>query len=186
MKKSLVYTKTGDKGYTSLIGGTRVQKHNNRLNGYGTVDELNSFVGMIRSYPIDAKTKETIIKIQNELFVLGAYLATDSEKSDLRNKLDTDEAKIEHLEHEMDRMESELPPLKHFILPGGHPVTTFCHICRTICRRAERIVSELSEEMEIESWVGRYLNRLSDYFFVLSRHTAKYFDAEEISWLPKL
>ena len=128
MKKSVVYTKTGDKGTTALIGGTRVKKHNQRLNAYGTVDELNSFIGMIRSYNIDVHTQETIIAIQNELFVIGAYLATDSSVSDLRNKLNCDDQKIEYLELEMDQMESNLPPLSNFVLPGGHPVVAYCHI----------------------------------------------------------
>jgi ATP:cob(I)alamin adenosyltransferase len=186
MKKSAIYTKTGDKGTTALIGGTRVKKHNSRLNAYGTVDELNSFIGMIRSFHIDAHTKETIITIQNELFVIGAYLATDSSVSDLRDKLNCDDSKIELLELRMDQMESNLPPLSNFVLPGGHPVVAYCHICRTICRRAERIVSELSDQMEINSWVLRYLNRLSDYFFVLSRQMTNYFQVEEIPWQPKL
>lgn len=186
MKKSVVYTKTGDKGTTALIGGTRVKKHNHRLNAYGTVDELNSFVGMIRSYPIDQRTLETIITIQNELFVIGAYLATDSNVSNLRDRLNCDDKKIERLETEMDNMESNLPPLSNFVLPGGHPVVAYCHICRTVCRRTERIVSELSEEMEVNNWVLRYLNRLSDFFFVLSRHMTNFFHVEEIPWQPKL
>jgi cob(I)alamin adenosyltransferase len=186
MKKSVVYTRTGDKGTTALIGGTRVKKHNHRLNAYGTTDELNSFVGMIRSYEIDSHTKEVLIGIQNELFVIGAYLATDSSRSDLRDKLNCDESKIEFLEHEMDVMESKLPPLRSFVLPGGHPVVSYCHICRTVCRRCERIVSELSEEMEINGWVIRYINRLSDYFFVLSRFMTDFYKVEEIPWKPQL
>ncbi len=186
MKKSVVYTKTGDKGTTALIGGTRVKKHNSRLKAYGTVDELNSFIGMIRSYDIDEHTEAAIIEIQNELFVIGAYLATDSTVSDLRDRLNCDEKKIERLELEMDKMENQLPPLSNFVLPGGHPVVASCHICRTICRRAERIVSELSEQMEINNWVLRYLNRLSDYFFVLSRYMTNYFHVKEIPWKPKL
>ncbi len=186
MKKSIVYTRTGDKGTTALIGGTRVKKHNHRLNAYGTVDELNSFVGMIRSYDIDSHTREVIVAIQNELFVIGAYLATDSSRSDLRDKLNCDEAKIEFLETEMDMMESKLPPLRNFVLPGGHPVVSYCHICRTVCRRVERIVSELSEETEINGWVLRYINRLSDYFFVLSRFMTDFYNVEEIPWKPQL
>ncbi len=186
MKKSIVYTKTGDKGTTALIGGTRVKKHNRRLDAYGTVDELNSFVGMLRSYDIDQHTKDVIITIQNELFIIGAYLATDSSRSDLRDKLDCDEKKIEMLEREMDEMESKLPPLRNFVLPGGHPLVTYSHICRTVCRRVERIVSELAEETEINGWVLRYVNRLSDYFFVLSRFMTDYFNVEEIPWKPKL
>jgi cob(I)alamin adenosyltransferase len=128
MEKSLVYTKTGDKGTTGLIGGTRVPKNHIRLEAYGTVDELNTHIGMVRSYPIDATSEETIIRIQRQLFTIGSYLATDTNKSDLQNRLVTDEKEIEFLENQMDTMESQLPPLSHFILPGGHPAVAQCHI----------------------------------------------------------
>ncbi len=186
MSKSLVYTKTGDKGKTSLIGGTRVPKNHYRLEAYGTVDELNTFIGMIRSYELDEVTEKQIIDIQNKLFVIGAYLATDSNVTDLRDKLDYDESIIEALEEEMDRMEKELPPMKNFVLPGGHPGVSYCHISRTVCRRAERRILTMAGETEVNPWVIRYVNRLSDYLFVLSRYLSKHFKAKEIPWIPGL
>ncbi len=186
MNKSLVYTKTGDKGTTGLIGGTRVAKDHFRLEAYGTVDELNTNIGMIRSYPIDQASIEAIIRIQNQLFTIGSYLATDDSVSDLRSKLRTDEKEIAWLETEMDQMESALPPLKNFVLPGGHPAVSQCHITRTICRRAERRVISMSGEVMVDEWVIRYLNRLSDYFFVLSRHLSNYFKIDEIPWISNL
>lgn len=186
MKKSLIYTKTGDKGTTALIGGTRVPKDHFRLEAYGTVDELNTNVGMIRSYPIDEETVKSIIRIQNQLFTIGSYLATDDKVSDLRKHLVTDDKEIEFLELQMDILESKLPPLSNFVLPGGHPTVAQCHICRTVCRRAERRVISMSEQVEVDEWVIRYLNRLSDYFFVLSRFLTDYFKIDEIPWVASL
>ncbi len=186
MSKSLVYTKTGDRGTTSLIGGTRVAKNHYRLEAYGTVDELNTFIGMIRSYEVDEVTEKQIIDIQHKLFVIGAYLATDSNVTDLRDKLDYDESIIEGLEKEMDRMESELPPMKFFVLPGGHPGVSYCHISRTVCRRTERRILAMAEETEVNPWVIKYVNRLSDYLFVLSRHLSKHYNINEIPWVPEL
>jgi len=186
MKKSLVYTKTGDKGTTSLIGGTRVSKGDLRLDAYGTVDELSSHIGMIWSYNIDQHSKEVLQSTQNQLFVIGAYLATDSTVSDLRNRLTRDNTLIEQLENEMDVLENALPPLTNFVLPGGHPAVSACHIARTVCRRAERKVVEMSQQLEVDEWVITYLNRLSDYLFVLSRHLSNFFNIEEIPWKPKL
>ncbi|TCO07216.1 cob(I)yrinic acid a,c-diamide adenosyltransferase [Natronoflexus pectinivorans] len=186
MKKSLVYTKTGDKGSTGLIGGTRVSKNDYRLEAYGTVDELNSNIGMIRSYPIDQESIDSIIRIQRQLFTIGSYLATDESVSDLRTKLKTDEAEIEFMELEMDKMESKLPPLSNFVLPGGHPAVAQCHICRTICRRAERRIITMQSQTTVDEWVIRYINRLSDYFFVLSRHLTNYFQINEIPWVSGL
>ena len=186
MAKSQVYTKTGDKGKTSLIGGTRVEKHHYRLEAYGTVDELNAHIGMIRSWPNESFINENIIRIQNQLFKIGAYLATDDTMSDLRSRLNCDESEIEVLEKEMDKMEESLPPLKNFILPGGHPAPTYAHIARTICRRAERRVNEMAKKTEVATWVIRYLNRLSDYFFVLARYLSNFHKNNEIPWKPKL
>jgi cob(I)alamin adenosyltransferase len=186
MKKSLVYTKTGDKGSTGLIGGTRVPKDHFRLEAYGTVDELNAHIGLIRSYTIDDDSVRTLIRAQRQLFTIGSYLATDDTVSDLRKRLITDEKEIEFLELEMDRMEIQLPPLSHFVLPGGNPALAQCHIARTVCRRAERRVIAMAREVEVDEWVVRYLNRLSDYFFVLSRHLANYFNIDEIPWIPDL
>jgi cob(I)alamin adenosyltransferase len=186
MNKSRVYTKTGDKGKTSLIGGTRVSKHHYRLEAYGTIDELNTFIGMIRSYEVDEATEKQIIDIQHKLFVIGAYLATDEKVADLRDKLKYDESIIEAVEKEMDRMENDLPPMKHFVLPGGHPAVSYCHISRTVCRRAERRILAMADETEVNPWVIRYVNRLSDYLFVLSRHLSKYFQINEILWVAEL
>ncbi|TAJ14329.1 cob(I)yrinic acid a,c-diamide adenosyltransferase [Marinilabiliaceae bacterium JC017] len=186
MKKSVVYTKTGDKGSTSLIGGTRVPKHHIRLEAYGTVDELNSYLGLIRSYDVAKDVVDSIVAAQNELFTIGAYLATDSSVSDLRDRIKCDESKIEFLEGEMDRIENQLPPLTSFILPGGHPAVAHCHVARTICRRAERRVLEMAETYEVNNWVVRYLNRLSDFLFVLSRHLSNYFAVDEIPWQSEL
>lgn len=186
MKKSQVYTKTGDKGLTSLIGGTRVAKHHFRLEAYGTVDELNAHIGMIRSYSIDASSLKSLVRIQNQLFTIGSYLATDEAVSDLRMHLKTDEGEIEFLELEMDRLEDALPPLRNFVLPGGHPALAECHIARTVCRRAERRVMAMASEVDMDEWVVRYLNRLSDYLFVLSRHLSNYLNVDEIPWLSGL
>ena len=182
MKKSLVYTKTGDKGTTSLIGGTRIAKNHARLEAYGTVDELNTHLGMIRSFDIDDRCKEFIIHIQNHLFTIGAYLATDTNKSDLRSQLNTATNTIEALEFEIDNLEDVLPPLTQFVLPGGHPTVSSCHIARTVCRRAERRAIDVLEENEGDYYVVRYLNRLSDYLFVLSRFQADRVGLAETPW----
>jgi cob(I)alamin adenosyltransferase len=186
MQKSQIYTKAGDKGKTGLIGGTIVPKHHFRLEAYGTVDELNAQIGLIRAFSGENETTEVLPRIQEQLFMIGAYLATDDTISELRSKLNCDEAEIEFLEKEMDRMDASLPPLKNFILPGGHPSAAQCHIARTVCRRAERRISQMAAENKIDPWILRYLNRLSDYFFILSRFLAKHFDNDEIRWEPKL
>jgi cob(I)alamin adenosyltransferase len=186
MEKSQIYTKTGDRGKTSLIGGTRVSKHHYRLEAYGTIDELNAHIGMVRAWPADDHTNALLTQIQEQLFMIGAYLATDDNISDLREKLPGDEKEIEALEREMDEMESHLPPLKNFILPGGHPAVAQCHVVRTVCRRAERRVTQMADNTEVAPWVIRYLNRLSDFFFVLSRHLSFFFKIDEIPWKPML
>jgi len=185
-----IYTKTGDKGTTALFGGTRVPKHDLRIESYGTVDELNSYIGLIRDQKIDTKTIESLIRIQNELFTLGAMLATPPDKEVLKNgkqrlnipKINT--TSIELLEAEIDTMNLELPPMTNFILPGGNQTVSFCHIARCVCRRAERVSTELNENEAISSDVLRYLNRLSDYLFVLARKLTKDLSAEEIPWIP--
>ncbi|MGB1043030.1 MAG: cob(I)yrinic acid a,c-diamide adenosyltransferase [Tenacibaculum sp.] len=185
-----IYTKTGDKGTTALFGGTRVPKHHLRIESYGTVDELNSYIGLIRDQAIDPSLKAILTKIQNELFTLGAMLATPPEKETLKNgkerlnipKVATDS--IEFLETQIDTMNTELPPMTHFILPGGHQTVSFCHIARCVCRRAERLAVALNEEEEINNAVLMYLNRLSDYLFVLARKLTKDLQAEEIKWVP--
>jgi len=185
MKKSRVYTKTGDKGKTGLIGGTRVSKNDVRLEAYGTIDELNSYIGLLRSYGTDELNK-IIIGIQNQLFNIGSYLATDDSVSDFRTNIKLEEVRIEELEKEIDKLEQGLPQLTGFILPGGHESVSFCHIARTVCRRAERRVISMSEQFETDGWIVRYLNRLSDFLFVLSRYFSGNFGVKEIHWSAKL
>ncbi|WP_372750922.1 cob(I)yrinic acid a,c-diamide adenosyltransferase [Labilibaculum sp.] len=186
MNKFKVYTKTGDSGTTGLIGGTRVPKHHMRLEAYGTVDELNSYIGLIRSHDIESRSKEILLIIQNKLFLIGSRLATDEEKSDLKQKLPIEEADVLLLEAEMDRMDEELPELNNFVLPGGSMANGFCHVARTVCRRAERRANQLSSEIDINPLLLKYLNRLSDYLFVLSRKVLFDANESEIKWLPNL
>ncbi|MEI6865132.1 cob(I)yrinic acid a,c-diamide adenosyltransferase [Flavicella sp.] len=185
-----IYTKTGDKGMTGLFGGTRVSKSNLRIDSYGSVDELNSFLGLIRDQKIDKHTLDSIIEIQKNLFVVGAVLATPIEKKILKNGKKrlantkvTDEM-ILFLESEIDSIEETLPKITHFVLPGGHSTVSYCHIARSICRRAERLVVKISEYEEIEDSVLVYLNRLSDYLFVLARKLTFDNKATEIKWIP--
>ncbi len=180
-----IYTKTGDKGTTALIGGTRVPKYHPRIEVYGTVDELNAFVGLLRDQNIDQHSKKMLIEIEDRLFTLESLVAYDPETKITNLPVLTD-ADVELLEKEMDVMNESLPPLTSFILPGGHPVVSYAHICRTITRRAERLLIKLSHEQKVEEINIRYLNRLSDYFFVLGRKLAKDFNADEIVWKPRL
>ncbi|MFA5298858.1 MAG: cob(I)yrinic acid a,c-diamide adenosyltransferase [Lutibacter sp.] len=186
-----IYTKTGDKGTTSLFGGTRVPKHHVRIEAYGTVDELNSYIGLIRSQKIDARTNDILLKIQNELFTLGSMLATLPEKEVLKSGKErlnipkVTEESVELLEKEIDFMNESLPPLSHFILPGGHTTVSFCHISRCVCRRAERIATLLNDENPLNPQILMYLNRLSDYLFVLARKLTIDTQAKEIAWLPE-
>lgn len=181
--KIKIYTKGGDKGKTSLIGGSRVPKYDDRVNAYGTLDELNSFLGLLRDFNISSHYKEVLLGIQNFIFTAESHLAADSPES-TKNlpKLDGDQVLL--LEREIDAMNEELPELRSFILPGGHPVVSYCHISRTICRRAERIVILLAEQYEVDEVIIRFLNRLSDYLFVLARKLAKDLGAREIPWKP--
>ena len=186
-----IYTKTGDKGTTALFGGTRVAKHHIRIESYGTVDELNSHIGLIRDQEIDAKSKEILVHIQDRLFTLGAILATDPEKTILKSGKERlnipriTEDDIELLEKEMDTMNDSLPAMTHFVLPGGHTTVSYCHIARCVCRRAERLATLLNEQEPIDEQVLKYLNRLSDYLFVLARKLTYTLQAEEILWIPK-
>ena len=186
-----IYTKTGDKGSTSLFGGTRVPKHHIRIESYGTVDELNSHIGLLRDQPVDNNTKQLLIEIQDRLFTIGAVLATDPEKEKLKNGKDrlnipkVSNADIEKLEHAIDQMNTELPEMTHFVLPGGHQSVSFCHIARCVCRRAERISTALYDIEPFQDQVLVYLNRLSDYLFVLARMLSHSLQAEEIQWIPK-
>lgn len=185
-----VYTKTGDAGTTALFGGTRVPKHHIRIDSYGTVDELNSFIGLVRDQNIDPRSKEILIHIQNKLFTVGAVLATDPEKSKLKNGKDRlnipkiSEEDIELLEKEIDWMDTELPQMTHFVLPGGHPTVSHCHVARTVCRRAERLATALYELEPFDTHTLKYLNRLSDYLFVLARKLSKDLQADEVKWIP--
>lgn len=186
-----IYTKTGDKGTTALFGGTRVPKHHIRIDSYGTIDELNSYIGLIRDQDIDQHHKSILIEIQDRLFTVGAILATDPEKAILKSgkerlnipKISNDD--IELLEREMDAMNAELPPMTHFVLPGGHQTVSFCHIARCVCRRSERLASALNELEPFLPETLMYINRLSDYLFVLARKLSYDLQADEIKWIPK-
>lgn len=186
-----VYTKTGDKGTTALFGGDRVPKHHIRIESYGTVDELNSHIGLIRDQDINPFYKITLERVQDRLFTLGAILATPPEKEILKNgkqRLNIpkiSEADIELLENEIDSMEAALPPMTHFILPGGHTTVSYCHIARCVCRRAERLSVHLDEIEPVDPLVLAYLNRLSDYLFVLARKLSHDLKADEVKWIPE-
>lgn len=186
-----IYTKTGDLGTTSLFGGTRVAKHHLRIESYGTLDELNSWLGLLRDQEIDTHSKTILQLIQEMLFTVGAILATDPEKSTLKNgkqRLSIERIRQEDitlLEQEIDTMNLQLPEMTHFILPGGHTVVSYCHIARTVCRRAERLTTHLHEVAPLEATVIPYLNRLSDYLFVLARKLSQDLKAEEIKWVPR-
>ncbi len=177
-----IYTKTGDKGKTSLFGGKRVEKHNIKIDAYGTIDELLAYMGLVRDYS-EGKTKELIISIQNNLLNIGSHLATPKDNKKAQDKLPKiAQEDIAILEKEIDRMTEEQPPLTNFVLPGGHPSVSHCHVARTICRRAERRISSLNEIEEIQLEVKIYVNRLSDYLFMLSREFSIKHKCEEVFW----
>ena len=186
-----VYTKTGDKGTTALFGGTRVPKHHIRIESYGTVDELNSHIGLIRDQEMNPMYKKTLERIQDRLFTIGAILATPPEKETLKNGKERlnipkiSEKDIELLENEMDIMDNTLPQMTHFVLPGGHTTVSYCHIARCVCRRAERLAVHLHDIEPTDSMVLTYLNRLSDYLFVLARKLSHDLNAEEVKWVPE-
>jgi len=161
-----------------------VEKYDLRLESYGTVDELNSWIGLIRGQSIDASTRQILLTVQNNLFVIGARLATDLSKTDLSSRLPLKSEDLKLLENEMDRILDQLPPMEHFVLPGGSNTVSYCHLARTVCRRAERRVCQLAKELDIPSDLIKYLNRLSDYLFVLSRKIAVDEGISEIQWLP--
>lgn len=182
MKKSMIYTKTGDKGTTSLVGGTRVPKTHIRLEAYGTVDELNSHLGLLQTYLTDEADKRIIFRVQNKLFSVGSYLATDQTQTELRMESRINDEDIQLLEHAIDTIDNELPPLTAFILPGGNRGAAVSHICRTVCRRAERRILALAEECEIDAHVTAFVNRLSDYLFILARKLNHLTETDEIFW----
>lgn len=181
-----IYTKTGDKGQTSLIGGTRVSKATTRIDAYGTVDELNSYIGLVRDQAVNSSRRDLLKEIQDRLFTIGSQLATDPAKTGKKILPDLLDSDVALLEAEMDKMDTELPELRHFVLPGGHQAVSFCHLARTVCRRAERLVIALNDTEPVEDLVVKYLNRLSDYLFVLSRKMAQELNAEEVKWEPRV
>lgn len=179
-----IYTKTGDSGKTSLFGGARVPKYDLKIEAYGTVDELNSYIGLIRDQDIRPEHVTFLLEVQDRLFTLGSHLATQAGKKNIQLP-GIFEEDIKSIEDEIDRMDALLPPMRNFILPGGHTVISFTHIARCVCRRAERLVVHLSENEDVNPLILQYLNRLSDYLFTLSRILATETGAKEIPWVPR-
>ena len=179
-----IYTKKGDKGQTGLIGGIRVSKNDLRINAYGTVDELNAHVGMLRDLVDNNELKQNLLEIQDRLFTAGSLLAV-GEKGTKMKLPELHKSDIECLESWIDKMDTDLPPMRTFVLPGGHVTVSTCHIVRTVCRRAERLIVELSNQLEVAEVIVAYFNRLSDYFFTLSRKLSMDLKAEETPWIPK-
>lgn len=183
MKDWKIYTKTGDKGETSLLGGKRVPKYHIKIEAYGTADELNAFIGLLRDQDIDAHDKDVLLIIQEHVFTAESLLARD-EGGEAFRLPDLKEQDIDLLEKEIDHMNSLLKPLSNFILPGGHPAVSYAHVCRVVCRRAERIIIMLAEENQVDEIIIRYFNRLSDYFFVLARKIAHDHGVDDVLWQP--
>lgn len=179
-----IYTKSGDKGETSLYGGKRVSKANSRIDAYGTVDELNAYIGLVSDFEQSISHLNFFISIQDKLFTIGALLAADPDKKQLK-KPDLLQEHIDLIEHKIDELEEGLSPLQYFVLPGGHQTISQTHIARTVCRRAERLVVMLNEESTVDPLVIQYLNRLSDFLFVYSRYLAKVLGVDERYWIPK-
>lgn len=179
-----IYTKKGDSGTTGLIGGTRLPKHHVRIESYGTVDELNSHIGLLRDLTSDNDTVAALLEIQDRLFTIGSHLAADPEKSKMQLP-ELFASDVTFLENQIDQMDEALEPMKFFVLPGGHPTVSHCHIARCVCRRAERLVTHLAETETVDPLINAYMNRLSDYLFVLSRKLSSDLGAEEIPWKPR-
>ncbi len=180
-----IYTKTGDKGTTALFGGKRVSKADLRIETYGTVDELNAYIGLVRDQPVNQIRKNILVEIQDRLFTIGSILATEPGNTKVKvPSLAVEDITL--LEKEIDVMDAVLPPMKSFVLPGGHQSVSFCHIARTVCRRAERLVIALNAQEEVGPLVIQYLNRLSDYLFMLSRKMTAELNAEETPWKPRM
>lgn len=184
MKMTKIYTKTGDEGTTSLVGGVRVSKADIRLDAYGTIDELNSFIGLLISVMDDAEQEELLRTVQHKLFSLGAYLATDRERTARVVESHVSADDVHRLEQAIDGMNASLPPLAGFILPGGSYPASVCHVCRTVCRRAERRIQALEDSLsyQLDGQVKCFVNRLSDYLFVLSRRLNNLTGRSEIYW----
>ncbi len=178
-----IYTKTGDQGQTSLFGGKRISKADLRIDSYGTIDELNALLGLVRDQEVNHKRNEFLVGIQNRLFTIGSMLATEPGNTKVKTPALT-EGDIVLLETEIDNMESELPELRFFILPGGHPAVSHCHVARTVCRRAERLVVALHDSETVDPLILTFMNRLSDYLFVLSRIMAHDLGVHETPWKP--
>ncbi len=180
-----IYTKTGDKGQTSLIGGARVYKFNSRIEAYGTIDELNSYIGLVRDQEVNEGRRDLLKEIQDRLFTIGANLATEHDKSKKKIPILREED-ITLLEEEMDKMSQTLPEMRAFILPGGHTAISFGHVARCVCRRAERLTIKLGQEDYVEDLIIVYLNRLSDYLFMLCRKMHEELRVAEIPWKARL
>ena len=180
-----IYTKTGDQGTTSLFGGKRVSKADLRIETYGTVDELNSWIGLVRDQAVNAVRQESLVMIQDRLFTIGSILATEPGNTKVKIPSLTEED-ILFLEKEIDAMDTALPPMRSFILPGGHQSVSFGHVARTVCRRAERLTIALHEHETVDPLVIKYLNRLSDYLFILCRKMSEELQAPETPWKPKM
>ena len=176
-----IYSKKGDKGKTSLIGGKIVDKHNLSVDTYGTIDELNSFIGLLKDYVEDKKIKKVLHNIQLKLFSVGSILASAGDNN-FSEKVSIEKKDIEDIESNIDNMNDHLPKLKNFIIPGGHKISSYCHVCRSICRRAERRISELNNLYKINPYILSYVNRLSDFFFVLSRFLKHSDNVSESHW----
>ena len=180
-----IYTKTGDSGTTGLIGGTRLSKAHIRIDAYGTVDELNAYIGLLRDQSVNIERRDLLKEIQDRLFTVGSHLASEPDQT--RKKLpDLHAADLTRLEKEMDAMDAKLPTLRAFVLPGGHESVSFGHVARTVCRRAERAVVLLNEHEVVEEIVIRYLNRLSDYLFMLCRMMTQQLGVEEVAWKARV
>lgn len=175
-----IYTKKGDTGTTSLIGGTQVAKFHYRIDAYGTIDELNSYVGLVRDCVENEAIRNFLYQTQNHLFAIGSILASDGK--DNMKLPEIKEEQVDHIEQAIDQLEQELSPLQNFVLPGGHSHISYCHLARTVCRRAERKTVQLNENERVNPLIITYLNRLSDYFFVLARKMAKDLDVSEVTW----
>ncbi len=182
-----IYTKTGDKGSTSLIGGTKVPKNDVRIDAYGTVDELNSWIGLINDQLDSTEFKNELKDIQDRLFTIGSSLACDTDKEPKMKLPDLHDSDIKLLEVKIDEMTAQLPPMKSFILPGGHATVSSIHICRTVCRRTERLIVNMREHnLFVDDKIIQYLNRLSDYLFTLARYTAEKLGVGEVPWKPRM
>ena len=176
-----IYTRKGDSGQTSLIDGDMVNKHNLSVDAYGTIDELNSFLGLLKDYIKDDKIKDILNNIQIKLFSIGSILASGKNQN-ISEKVKIEKKDVEYIELEIDRLNKDLPELKNFVIPGGHKTSSYSHVCRSICRRAERKISELNNKSSVDSNILAYVNRLSDFFFVLSRFLKHSDNVSESHW----